>query len=426
MLNFISQINKVHTGHGEKKKAISFIDSSGGAAGIESYGDQETLNQVYENIETVYRCVFMAANNIASLPKKVFRKNNEGDDVDVTDLFPLINNPNDQQTERDFWIEAISRNGLQGEIFWEMLLGRSGIPEALFADWRSEEVSIKTKDQMIIGYKRVVNGKPILFDPEEVLYIHNFNPYQKFRGLSPLRSARHSVQLDLEAVSFNKKFFKQGMKINGILQTEQELDSEPAERLRKEFEKIYSGVDNMHKTAVLHSGLSFTALNDMSMSDAQFMELRTMNRENIAMAYGTPLEVLGIGKATFENEKYARRKYWTETLIPEANRIANAVTKFLIPRLIPAAAPNTYEFRFITKDVEALKEDRSQKVTDYQIGLSQRALTPNEMRVDVFGKPPFEDETFNEPVAEAQGNNNIADPNKHICDDGISQKKKYY
>ena len=429
MFGFIDNINAGHLpGSGKKGTSlVSFLSPS--ESGVApSYGDQETLNKIYENLEIVYRCVFMAASNIARLPKKIIRIDNKGNETDVSELFPIFTNPNDQQTDFDFWVESISRLSLQGELFWELLLDGSGYPSAMFADWRSEEIDVKNKDQVITGYRRNTGTASIDFTPDEVIFIKSFNPYSKFRGISPLRSARHSVELDLDALNFNKSFFKQGMKINGILQTEQELDSKVAKRIRKDFEKVYSGLDNMHKTAVLHSGLSFTALNDMSLTDAQFLELRTMNRENIALAYGTPLEVLGIGKATFQNEKYARRKYWTETLFPEIMRVEQAINKNLVPRLISTKNKFLkYKFKFITKDIEALKEDRSAKVKDYVQGLSQRALTINEMRVDVFGKEPFKDSQFDAPPEVAIPVSNQVQPkDAHICGDATLKKKAFY
>jgi len=420
MFDFVDDINKSYFPAKKSQQIVSFVDSAS-EAGTPSYSDQETLNKIYENLELVYRCVFMEASNIARLPKKIFRKDAKDNRVDVTDLFPIFLKPNQNQTAIDFWIESVSRSVIQGEMFWEIVENSIGYPEELFADWRSEEIEIKNKDSMITGFRRNLGNSVTEFSPEEVFYMKNFNPMSKFRGLSPLQPSRHSVELDLNAINFNKKFFKQGMKINGVLQTEQELEDKAAKRLRREFEKIYGGIDNMHKTAVLHSGLSFTPLNDMSLTDAQFLELRKMNRENISVAFGTPLEILGIGKSTYQNEKYARKKYWTETLIPEIIRMQEAITTFLLPKLVKNTKTLNYVFEFDISNVEALKEDRSQKIKDYFLGYKMGALTTNDVRVDVFGKDAYKGAEFDIPPS--QQPKTFPD---HECGDGIKKKKIFY
>lgn len=401
MFNLIEDIQKSHGifANPNNQKETSLITIQDGQP-ISSYGDPATLNRVYENLEYVYRSVYLIATAIASLPRKVYvKKKDASDDLDITNLYPVFNSPNKIQSAFDFWNESISRFLLQGELFWEMTLSPSKEPIQLFADWRSEEVEIIGDPETLYKeFVRTVNGKKFHFRPDEVFFTKNFNPYDSLRGLPPLRAARQSLEMDFNAINFNKSFFSQGMKMSGILQTPQELEEKIAQRLKKDFEKLYSGQHNAHKVAVLHSGLSFTALNSMSLSDAQFSELRTTDRENICMIFGVPPEMLGIGNMTYENVKYARRKFYTETVMPEAARITSLINTFLLTRFKSVKTSLDTYFKFDFSNVEALKEDRTAKVKDYQIGIQLGALTLNEMRVDVFGKSRFSNKAFDEPI----------------------------
>ena len=404
-MNFIENIleSNLSINFNPKKnnKSLSFINVGNMSLDYPSYGDVDSLTRIFENLEIVYRCVSIIAENIASLPKKVVAKDNKGNKVDASELFPVLFKPNDFQSEIDFWIESIVRLKLQGELFWEFVLSNSNEIVSIFADWESKNVTIVPDSKSKISlYKYTINGKTFKFSPEEVFYMRYFNPYDQLRGLSPLKAGRKTVVNDLNVISFNNSFFKQGLKLSGILQTEQSLDEAEADRLRNRFEKLYTGDGNMHKTAVLHSGLSFVPLNELSITDADFLELRKYNKESIAMLYGVPFEILSIGKSTYQNEKYARKKFWTETLIPEINKLSSSINTFLIPKLSKKFQKQgiKFLFEFDLTNVDALKEDRLNKIKEYKIGVDSGALTINEMRSDIFNKDAFKDEIFNQSL----------------------------
>ena len=386
----------VQANHGIKATDISLLPVTDAdiarAAGREpAYGDQELLSSVYERIIWVYRCVSVIAENIARLPMRVVMKKGD-DEVDISDLKDfdlLLRNPNNFQTRYDFMVESISRLELQGEMFWRIQYADERLtrPEMIFADWRSDEVEIiPDPEKMIAYFVRRVNGREYRFTPEEVFFVRFFNPRSVMRGLSPLHPSTDTVILEANAVNFNKKFFKEGMKFSGVFSTDQTLQEQEAKRLKEKLMEMYAGNENMWQAAVLWGGLKFQPLNDMSLSDAEFSTLRTMNREEIAAAFGVPLEVLGIGKATYENLKFARKLLWSETLVPLATKLAEAMTKFLLPRLTGLQG---VEVQFDFSEIEALREDEDAVLSRYAKGFEKGAVTPNEIRQYVFGFDPI-------------------------------------
>lgn len=362
------------------------------AAGREpAYGDSESLARVYENIVWVYRCISVIAENIASLPMRIVHQRGD-EEIDISDMKEfdlLLRNPNPYQTRYDFMMESISRLELQGEMFWRIQYADEARrkPQMIFADWRSDEVEILPDPENMIAYFiRRVNGKEYRFSTDEVFYVRFFNPNSSLRGISPLHAATNTIVLELNAVNYNKQFFKEGMKFSGVFTTDQQLDEAEAKRLKEKLMELYAGTGNMWEPAVLWGGLKFQPLNDMSLSDAEFSTLRTMNREEIAAAFGVPLEVLGVGKATYENLKFARRLLWSETLVPIATKLSDAITKFLLPKLTPLVGVRA-EFDF--SEVEALREDEDALLTRYTKGFEKGAITPNEIRQYVFGLDPI-------------------------------------
>lgn len=388
MINLIEQMRKTHGLIQAKQNNVSALSVSAPSQSEMSYADQETLDQLYGNLETVYRCVKFIAENVARVPLKVFRGIDKNK-MDVTDHpdFLILKKPNPFQTRNEFWQESINRLEMQGELFWSMQLDARGRPVQMYADWQSKDVTIvPDPERLVKKYVLTRNGKTFEFDPEEIFFVKFFNPYSTLRGLSPLFAARHSATLDLNAIAFNKNFFKQGMKFSGILSTEQNLNVDDAERMKEKFEEIYNGVNQMHRVAVLWNGVKFDPLQSMSMNDAQFVQMREMNELKIMSVYGIYPEVLGIGKATYENVKYYRRMVWTEMLQPLIEKFISLINEFLLPRLTNMSDV------YVEPDysgIEALKEDRSQKVKDFSEAVDRGVVSRNEMRSAVYGFEPI-------------------------------------
>ncbi len=400
MFSLIDDILAAHTKAVDPASVVDLVTGMNQLSSVYAYGDVETLARVYEKISWAYRSIFFLASNIARVPLILYRKKQDGtlEPIQDSKRFQVFDKANAWQTWKDFTFESVVRLLMQGELFWEMQLSNLGYLDAMYADWRSEEVEIvKDPKAYIVGYKRTVNGKKIPFDVDEVVYIKYLNPYNAYRGLSPLRAARDAIILDVNAVAYNKNFFKQGLKMGGVIETERSIrDVNEAKRIRETFAEMYQGNDAMHKIGVLWGGFKFTPLNTMSMQDIQFKELREMNREEIVAVYGLSMEALGVGHKTYENVKYYRRMAWTETIIPLLDKIVDAINIYVIPKLV--SKNEQVVVKPDLSSIEALKEDRSQKVKDYTVGVKLGALTRNEMRQDVFGKDKIDDPEMETPV----------------------------
>lgn len=383
MFKFINQINE-RNGIKQASSLQPFVSMLSGA-GEGQFGDNETYKQSYQKIIIVYRCIDLIASNLAALPIKIWSSKDRDQRIDLSDSaeFVLFKKPNQYQSRQQFWIEAYSRLKMQGELFIELNFASNGRIAGMFADWKSEDVKIvANKEEGIKHFELRRNNKVYTYSPEQVFYIRYFNPFSQWRGMSPLMAGRDVLTLELHGTNYNKNFFKQGMKLSGVLQTEQELQTEAAKRIKEDWEKIYSGVANMHRIAMAWGGLKFTPVQQMNLRDAEFVNLKKLDREELAMLFGVPLEMLGIGKSTFANWQEARRSFWSETLIPEASRLSEVLTSFLLPRLTQREVYAEFDF----SNIEALKDNLSDKLNRYRDGFNTGAVTPNDVRVDIFGK----------------------------------------
>lgn len=397
-------IDRVLEDHGIKPKQVNplvafpgMVESGVRDTTEEAYGDVEAIAETYEKLVWVYRCISVIATNIASLPIKIYRVDASGNKTDISSSpdFNIIYKPNSFQTQYDFWMESISRLQLQGELFWELDFQGGARPKVMYADWRSEEVTIKTDpEQFITQFIRLVNMKQYKYDPRQVFFIKHFNSSSVTRGMAPLRSGRQVLTLELNALKYNVNFFKQGMKFSGILQTPDEINDAERKRLRESFTKIYSGTDKAHQVGILWGGLTFTPLNAMTMQEAEFTKLREMNREEICSIFGVPLEIAGVGRKTYENWKEARRSFWQETLLPLILKVYSLLNDFFVPMLTNR---NDVLMEPDLSNVEALKEDRDIKAKRFFEGFKNVAVTPNEIRTEALGLDPVDDPAMNVP-----------------------------
>ena len=346
--------------------------------------------ELYKKLIWVYICISKNADNIARIPKKVFQiKDNDPENkIDITDHpdLAVLKKPNPFQTENDFWNESVIRLLLQGELFWEKARGTGDKIQQLYADWRTEEVKIIPDPQrMIKGYIRNVNNKEIPYLPEDVFFMKFLDPTNTLRGLPQLQPGRDASILDLDAIAFNKKVFKEGFSAKGIIDAPNLKNETDARRMQERFKKLYTGLAG-DSVAVTWGSAKFTTINSTSMQDAQFIDLRKMNRQEIASLFGVPPAILGLFETAIKaNAQEQLKFYWLGTLIPLLNKILSTINVFLLPELLVIPGSKiVMEADF--KDVEALRVDIDSKSKRYNDGWTKGAVTPNDIRVDIMGK----------------------------------------
>ncbi|MEV0441813.1 phage portal protein [Streptomyces spectabilis] len=125
-----------------------------------------------------------------------------------------------------------------------------------------------------------------VWTPEQVLHIPGLG-YDGVTGCSPVRLAAQGIGLAQAAEKSAARLFGAGNMVGGVLQTEQRLDPDQAERLKERWRAKMSGVHNSHEVAVLDSGASFKPV-AMPNTDAQFLESRQFQITELARMFGVP------------------------------------------------------------------------------------------------------------------------------------------
>ena len=105
MFNFVDELVKNYE---PKQKSISEVMTrlgvtTGHDQSTDQYGDQQSLNSIYDNITWVYRCIGFIASNLARIPW-IYKRGDE--EVELS--YNVFQDPNPMQTRYDFMVESIS------------------------------------------------------------------------------------------------------------------------------------------------------------------------------------------------------------------------------------------------------------------------------------------------------------------------------
>ncbi|MFN6550666.1 phage portal protein [Mycolicibacterium septicum] len=107
------------------------------------------------------------------------------------------------------------------------------------------------------------------------------------RGLSPLQLGRNMFGTAIAAENSAAKMFSDGALIKAIAQWDDSVTSDEAEVMEKDLQRKIAGTENAGGTAFVNRGLTITPVS-LSMEDAQWIQARAFQIEEIARWFGVP------------------------------------------------------------------------------------------------------------------------------------------
>jgi len=326
-----------------------------------NYGDYVVTSNA------VYTCVTLRAELLASLPLRLYRVTQSGQQTEITggDLGTLLASPNPWWTQSRLLSMTEMSLGLWGKAFWFLERGASGKGRARAIYWARGDCVTVVPDAT--GYVREFVYRPtwgaaeLHFSPAETLWLRYPNPLDEFDGLSPMRAARLAADTASAAMKSNKAIFDNGMQPGGFIlpPAGQTWTREQAEQLEQSLSQRFRGQDKRHRWAVLRTELNMQPA-PVSPKDAEFLGAMGWALEDVCRAYKVPLDLIG-GQRTYENVNAAMKALWTQCILPEADFIASEITLQLLPIF---GGVDLAEFDHSKIDV--LQEDRSEIVQQMQ------------------------------------------------------------
>lgn len=318
-------------------------------------GDGPLLTNAYEQVVWVYRAINALAEQVANIPF-AFSIGDRGGEHRITSG-PLLNfyaQPHPQLNRFQYWELRVIWLMLRGECF-RVPIFESGSASQIYGLTPSTGKRLArvllldparfqhvVQNHQLIGWR--YNGlgpqAPLASQvllPEEVWFERLPNPFDFWRGLSPLSVAASAVQTDFAAGAYMRGVIENNGDAGVIVRTDQPLADEQQAQVVAALRERKRRAGTADRPVFL-SGVTEFIKPQLSSSDLQFLENRKFSRAEICAAFGVPEEII----TTTENAKYdvmagARLNFIENRVAPLCCRLeaAEAVT---VRSLDPAAS----------------------------------------------------------------------------------------
>ncbi|HCB3268886.1 TPA: phage portal protein, partial [Citrobacter amalonaticus] len=175
------------------------------------------------------------------------------------------------------------------------------------------------------------DGTSDILTQEEIWHVRTLT-FDGLVGLNPIAYARQAVALGLATEEHGARLFSNGAVTSGVLQTEQQLTDQAFERLKNDFEEKHQGLGNAHKPMILEMGLQWKQM-ALSAEDAQFLETRKFQLEEICRLYRVPMHMVqNTDRATFNNIENLGIGFINYSLVPYMTRIEQRINVGLVKK----------------------------------------------------------------------------------------------
>ena len=282
----------------------------------------------------VFACVRVIAETTSILPFIVYRRVEPRGKVRLTThpAYRLLHDQASPEMTAMAFREAITGHVLTwGNGYAEIERDQAERPIALHL-LTPDRVRPDRMGGRLVYYVRGVNGaeRPAI-NPDDILHVAGLG-YDGIVGYSPIRMSQESVGLGMAANRYGAGFFKNGSRPGGVLQHPGQIKSlERIDQLKRHWEDLHQGAGNSHKVAILEDGMTWQAMG-VGNNEAQFLESRQFQVEEIARFYRMPLHKIGhLLHATFSNIEHQSIEFLTDTMLPWLTRWEQEVKRKLFP-----------------------------------------------------------------------------------------------
>ncbi len=345
-----------------------------------SVGEQTAMS-----IPAVWRAVTLISGTIASLPARTIQHNDDGTRQRVSSW---ADDPGWQQTAYEFWETVLVHLLLHGNAFLLHILNGAGGVSAMLPI-HPVNVGVNYDPETNMKTYRVVlaKGETRELTDLDLTHIPALSA-DGIRGLSPIAVGRNSFGTSIAAQRAAARMFGQGAMHSGIVTPEEDLTEDEATTIKESLQRKVGGWDNAGDIAVINRKLKFTPWT-MSLEDAQFLQSRQFEIEEIARWFGVPpYELMQTEKQTSWGTgiEAQQRGLARQVLGPWTRRIEQRIN-----RVLPSRRKLEFDFSGLERptpeqEIELLLKQVDGGLLTLNEARAVRNLPPVEGG-DVVGKP---------------------------------------
>ena len=341
----------------------------------------------------VEACVAAYSQSIAQCPGDHWKTDSKGGKERVTTsaLHRLLRYPNEYETTSNFLLNLVRWLYIDGNAYALAIRNdRFEIEQLHLMDSRVCQAAIAETGDVFyyLGgnyiVDRLVPDWPLVVPARDVMHIrlNETNQMRPLRGESPLVAAARDIAVNDAILGQQIQFYLNQARPSTVLTTDMVLDRDQVAALRDRWNEQSRGI-NAGGTPILTAGLKPVPLATTS-KEAELAQVAKMSQENVAMAFGVPLAILGIG-STAATEELMR--FWLARSLGFAiNHVEESFNQIFDLKGYPE--------EWIEFDTSALlRMAEKDQIDALARGVSGGVYTPNEARARLnLSKKTFADE----------------------------------
>ena len=362
---------------------VTSIQSTYG--GGDSYSGELVNQQSAMQVATVWACIRLIAETIATLPMIVYERDASGGRKVARDhyLYRLLHDqPNANMTAVEFWESIVAQLCLLGNAY--VLKTYIGTRLVSLDPLKPNLMQVKTDLNGDLFYVYTTSSGLKTYTEAEIWHIKGFG-VDGLIGLSPISYARHSLGASMATDKASGKLFANGMRAGGALTMTGVLSPAQRTEIRENLAETLAGTANTGKLMVLEGGSTYQSLS-MNPDDVQMLETRAFHVEEICRWFRVPPFMIGHSeKSTSWGTGLEQQMigFLTFALRPYLTRLEQGIKKSLMP------PPDRLKF-FGEFSIEGLMRADSQgRAALYSSAGQNGWMTRNEIR-ELENRPPID------------------------------------
>ncbi|HVV43171.1 MAG TPA: phage portal protein [Nitrobacter sp.] len=209
--------------------------------------------------------------------------------------------------------------------------------------------------------------------------VHVRGPFSR----SPVNLASNAIATAAAMEKHAKHQFENGAKPSAVVAFQRGMSEQAIKNAKAGFNTAYAGVQNAGKIVYLYDGATFTP-SEISSVDAQFLELRRFQTEEIARAFNMSPSMLGdLTKSSYANQEQKAKEFLSYCLEPWLCALESAFNRALLSDDERA----TLTFRFDRDDLSRV--DLATRANAINSLIASTVLSPNQ-GASWISMPPHE------------------------------------
>ncbi len=314
----------------------------------------------------VFSAIRLRSENIASLPKRVFKETSNGKVADLKHPASIVmrQRPNGYMNVFTFWEYLNACLDGWGNAYAIIESDGRGYPVALHPI-HPKDVSVTFKDKEK-SFRVSTPGFSGTYLDSEICHFFSLSN-DGISGINPISYNADAIGLGISATKFGKEFFESGGNIKAVMEADGEVAQDAYERLKEQ-------VKNNHNTPILEFGIKYRTVG-IAPEAAQMLQTKLFSIQDIARIFNVPPHMLAdLSHANYSTVEQQNILFGQYSMRPTVKLYEVELERKLF------LDTEDYSVKFDLKGL--MRGDSQARSNYYNTMLSNGVMNRNEVRVE--------------------------------------------